>query len=659
VAGYNGLARRYCDPYFRRLSSAETIFYAISEDGLTASFEIAVVGTCRNCDNGIKVYDPESFLLNANITYGRTVSNRRMSSQESRKLQLDTTCYCNVASPRDLGPSEPEVVKNFGALVNELSLESIRNVSDCKFLTFFQTAVFLNFRGDVASATQDELDLIGETFVNTYNQASQEEGVCDNLFRELTDYRVDRNVAIDNGFLLSDAQGPGGRRLLSRTSYVTRKTQDAETFWPTSSPTSVFAFGTDSPTSSPTSVFEFGTVPDINVTTSPTSAPTLPVPVSDVASDALILLQVSGTCRGCSSEFGLFDQVSARRHLQGGDTNTGNTFVDTVKQRVDSCFCPPQSTRVEPSQEQVRQALSSLPFVDAVVLDEVALVQCSVEVVEFETAVVLDFWADGEIDGNDEEAVGTAFITTYTRISPEYCDELFRRPGVVESITSEAISPPDLDGIYRVRFWLELKGVCRGCKSNEDLFDRRRRRQLQEQEFCFCDPEAEDRAPRTDEFEVEYAADFEGRRRSLNRHLQTNFLRVAGVWQGGDEPPATDPPTASPGEDGAFQSPSGIQNYPNCQVPAGTRIFIGDGYCDREREDPNDATSAHIYNTEACGWDGGDWYVIFVVSLRCIASVFCLKESGITNHQSRVRTLDERTVVRSIEPGLIRDPHFC
>ena len=139
-----------------------------------------------------------------------------------KEMELDSTFYCSLAASKVLGPSEPAIVQNFGELVDKLSLDSIRQVAECQPLRF-EKGIVLSVPANVANATQDELDLIGQIFIDTYNQQNQQEdGFCDEYFRKLLDFQVSRIPPDNDGFNvlpMGEGQVPDGRKLVTRRSY--------------------------------------------------------------------------------------------------------------------------------------------------------------------------------------------------------------------------------------------------------------------------------------------------------------------------------------------------------------------------------------------------------------------------------------------------------
>jgi hypothetical protein len=491
-------------------------------------------------------------------------------------MESDKTCYCSIEASKYLGPSEPEIIQNFGYLVEQLSLESIREVAECRPLRF-QTGIVLTVPADVANATQEELDQIGQTFVDAYNQQSQQEGFCDDYFRTLLNYQISRMPSGDNGFTVIPAgneptSSSSGRMLAIRTSFQPkRRVQGVESLSPSFAPS---------------------VTPSINWENA-SLTPVLPLPVS---SDTSIFLEVTGLCQGCTMDVGLFDQVSARRQLQDDKLELVNgTSNGTATNDEKSCFCPPNTTRLQLSEKAVTNALSSLPFVNGTVgLSEVEVVDCSVEVNSFETTVPLDFLVNGDIVQADSDYIATGFMTTYKQLSDEYCDSLFRRPDQVVSTNYVVTAGPDQNDISTVRFWLDLQGTCRGCTGSESLFGANRRR-MQESDVCYCKKDAVSRAPSDAEFQRAFDSYLGSNGRRLQQQSKFTLLCVGSSCSPDALLPSMSPTSI------VLVNPLGAQNFATCNAP--DTSFVGDGYCDRTL----DANGLPVFNNVQCGYDGGDW----------------------------------------------------
>jgi hypothetical protein len=239
-------------------------------------------------------------------------------------------------------------------------------------------------------------------------------------------------------------------------------------------------------------------------------------------------------------------------------------------------------------------------------LEEVDVVECSVELNTFETITPLDFLVNGQIVTDDADFIANGFMVTYNQLSEEYCDSLFRQPDAVLSNDFEITAGPDQNGVSTVRFWLRLQGTCRGCTGSEALFDSNRRRmQQQEEQVCFCYKNSIPRAPTDEEFQEAFAS-YLGSRRRLQQ-LQSKFTLLCV----GSTCPVIilDDPSMSPVVADSSMSPTivnllnpnGAQNFAGCNVAESS--FVGDGFCDRDL----DGNGLPIYNNVACGYDGGDW----------------------------------------------------
>jgi hypothetical protein len=584
VASYNLLSRQFCDPIQRRLTSAQVVRISEIFIGEPLVLEFEATGTCRGCRANTTLYDSISFLQNISLVPGSSRRHRDLLSGmlfESRhatdkdakeglprrmqaiddRLVEDTlkTCYCDVVAIQEQGPSEVEIISAYSTIIDGLNLPSIQSVGECKFLTIFQSSVILNFKGNISAATEDQLQALGQGFIDSYNRVNSGDQVCDRQFRRLANFRLDANITLNEEFLAGGGLGGGyknatddlgvNRRLqLSKTKLERRflqQTDDVEleqeletnsSGWPTMRPTGV-----------PT--FFVNEVPTLEAPTAPDLA------LEDTSIN--ILLYVSGTCRGCETSFGLFDQGTARRALQEAAEEQSSTSsqieLDFVT-ATGSCYCPPGSIKATPSEEEIVEAFKeavdelkeegAIPFIEEVQeLEEVAVVQCVVETNGFATTLSVDFFAYFDlINSNDMEAIATTFNTTYNELAQGYCDSLFRRSLGVGNVMYGQVSLTDEFGISRVRFTLTIDGQCRNCQDNDPLLATNgvvsSRRAMAEEDLCFCDSQTlGTRPPSEREFEDEFRVAWDGVRRRARRHLGTeNVLDLApdpigGNWQ--------------------------------------------------------------------------------------------------------------------------------
>jgi hypothetical protein len=617
VASYNLLSRQFCDPFERRLTSAQVVRTSSVVLGEPLILELEVMGTCRGCKStNITLYDSVSFLQNISLAPGGGGSRRHRNlglaelllsgvsldsgKQENedemtrrmdpRRLQVDNgpaaeeeleTCYCDVAAVQDQGPSEVEVISAYSSVIASLNLPSIDSVGACKFITIFQSTVILNFKGNMSLATEDQLQALGQGFIDSYNRASSGDQVCDRQFRRLSEFRLDANITLNEEFLAAGGLGDGNsnetesdgasnRKLqLSKMKLERRFLQQDEVgddfLEDEDEGLGVNATPTLRPTSFPTFFVESsagGTQPP-----APTNSE---LTLEDTAINILIF--VTGTCRGCQSNFGLFDQMSSRRKLQATeeeDSTSAQLELDFLTV-TGSCFCPSDAIKATPSEEVIVKAFGEtieelkeqglIDFIDEVQeLEEVAVVQCVVDTNGFETTLSIDFFAYFDrITSNDLEAIATTFNTTYNVLAQDYCDALFRRSLGVGSMQYEQISRPDEFGISRVRFMLTIDGQCRDCQDNDPLLGGddgsalSNRRELAEEELCFCDSRTlGTRPPNEGEFEDEFRVSWDEARRARRgrRQLETENVHelapdpLGGSWK---SPAPTMRPSTSP-----------------------------------------------------------------------------------------------------------------
>ena len=591
VMAYNVLTKDFCDPFSRHLTRAQVIRTSpaglFSDDPYT--IEIEVFGSCRNClDKNITLYDSVSFLTNIEVNSSNR--NLQLSVFNSRVLQAtqstnesdSDTCYCALDSIPDQGPSEVEAIDLYGDLVDSLNLTNIASVGDCKFITVFETSVILSFKGDATSATQAELDALGKGFIDSYNRVNSGDDVCDRQFRQLTNYKVEANITLNEEFLeqgglkQSDAEttANGDIRVLSRTRYNRRDgsalggTHRQLQFGGNSTNFTSASTNITAPTPSP----YYTDYPTIAIEPTFDKSPTTGPTVAAGPSSINILLYVGGTCRGCQANFGLFDQVATgRRRLQAEETTEisdggGEVNLDFLTV-TGSCFCPLDAIEANPSEDNIVHAFEetvdvlkaegALTFVEELEeLEEVTVVQCVVETNGFETVLVLNFFAVFDQIGNsDIEEVKATFNTTYNQVSESYCDALFRRSQDFGDVWYEQASSPDESGFSRVKFYVPVKGRCRDCEDGASLLeddDRRRhlkkesRHLKKESNLCFCDAGSKKQAPSRDDFDEEYRDVWNDRRQYRGRRLNSHMVFAESGLPNTQAP--TPMPSVSPSE---------------------------------------------------------------------------------------------------------------
>jgi hypothetical protein len=111
------------------------------------------------------------------------------------------TCYCNVNSIPDQGAGEPEVIDASSELVLTLDLPNIDSVADYKFLTLFQSSVIICINGSPENATEEELNTLGQGFIDAYNMIHCGDEVCDHQFRQSVDFWVEANITVNEEYL--------------------------------------------------------------------------------------------------------------------------------------------------------------------------------------------------------------------------------------------------------------------------------------------------------------------------------------------------------------------------------------------------------------------------------------------------------------------------
>ena len=379
VETFNNLTQRFCDPFFRVATKARV--KDLRDINTLGNFpiELKVTFTCRNCDSSIRLYDiSESIVFQEtpdddsggvgdddivegggtnstgdddddfiptddsynstlddddmyNMTSKRSLSKfnplsvyERTKSyaasipsfQPFRKLQEvsrrrdEAQCFCSADASAERGPSEPEFITSFVNAVQALRLPNVRSPKTCEGVDKFTTSVVTEFIGDPNSVTEAELIAFQESVIAAYQSTGEDSSTdnCDPSFRQVTDVLTELNVAFDDEF--SGVLGTSAalrHRQLNRPQRVTRRHLLASTVY--DSDFGRYLTVTDSNSTNATDTS--------NSTLAPTAAPfdTPSVPL-------FLLIYISGTCNGCASDSGLFDDVSGRRRMTKRDIGT-------------------------------------------------------------------------------------------------------------------------------------------------------------------------------------------------------------------------------------------------------------------------------------------------------------------------------------------------
>ena len=233
VESYNEVAGGLCDEQFRSISSS-TFFNSQLEDtnsmknrylqGVGAelgstdgspkkprrfSLKIFVLGNCRRCDKDVDLFDDafrrlqESFTTDTLVTGGavytpRVTDRRPIDNPEGGKLiwsQSEFNCDCIEETtlpdrPPSLDEFNSAYEKKVKKMADDGSLTTVKKALGvspivqvpCEdVVDDFSSEVLVEAEGDPDNITEEELDIMKELFIISYESAIV--NVCDSLFR--------------------------------------------------------------------------------------------------------------------------------------------------------------------------------------------------------------------------------------------------------------------------------------------------------------------------------------------------------------------------------------------------------------------------------------------------------------------------------------------
>ena len=394
----------------------------------------------------------------------------------------------------------------------------------------FLPDVIVTFEGDDSLATAEQLDALAQSFGQTYNALNQlNPDTCDAFFRSV----VSVSLVTDQGF---------NRRLHEDQRHLQVK------------PWKKFSY----------------------------------------------LYQVTGQCRACGSNTRLFNDVQGR--LLSESSTAAFPFMERHLQ-VSDCVCPVTASDLRPPtnlefQEGYQTSIDILKEEGVILPDYIVRVVSVKEVDEqtcgdietFTPQVYVDlFGFPDNVTTFELDALAVSFTNTYNELAGDTCDPVFRS---IESVSIDTDPASDNGRRLQAQAWtpqtfrylFTVEGLCRTCGSNSRLFDdvvgrmladlanAQHGRRFQEENLCFCTPEAVDiqRAPTEDEFAVAYNDTV----KSLNL---TNILYVVDVVEklsdgvASTPAPTTAVPASTPAPTTAV--PASTQ-APTTAVPASTQRLL-------------------------------------------------------------------------------------
>ena len=431
-----------------------------------------VHGRCRGCMSNSTLFDDDKKFVRRDL----------VDRNQRRTLQLSSEdqCFCPINA--DLGaPTSAIFTAKFERNVksmnhteplhfvdNILEVVELEEVECTSQLSYFESYIVLEFFGDFDNATADQLAVLKQAFLESYNAANVlDTATCDLQFRVVNE--VDINI-----------NGTASRRLLANPSGQNSTSTQFN-----------FRFtmrGTCRGCEMGANLFQNS---DRRKLSSP-SKNTLPRFLQNVSKDDC-LCPVNAEIR-----------------------------VPTIEE-FSSIFT---------SELAVLQKSDTLTFIEGIADEpiEVNPAKCDETIGNFETEIIVPFSGDPDLTSKaDLDRLESAFLTSYNDLSQSnFCDPLFRSVlsvNIVGSVSVPSGLSRNLDSRYlqtnvestprRFYFKFVVSGQCRGCMKNTKLFNdavRRRslvatsnKRRLDDGDQCFCPTEfVDDRAPTEEEFSLLY-----------------------------------------------------------------------------------------------------------------------------------------------------------
>ena len=415
----------------------------------------------------------------------------------------------------------------------------------------FTATIVVTFSSDILSATQEELDSLGQVVLAIYNR--------ENVFNsELCDpnWRFVYSVDVQTDFEFSrrhrrtlESDESGGLDVQQHPVHSLRGR--------------VLVDDTDPSTS-----------------TAPSSAPTSTVVLEDQFAD--LLFTITGSCSDCDDDLNLLsDDVVGRRRLSSKTRNLQELVPEDA-----TCACSvdadPRSPTADELLAELDVAVNNLSYVsDAINVVEVDVERCSEELEIFETLQTVSFDV-AAVFGS--EAVPTteieeAFVCTYNRlITQQFCDPAYRTAMSATCIDEQIGSGTDSTFTFAV----DMK--CHNCTG---IFDResvdvdptvfstsrdagKKRRFLSESQGrfenngqCYCASNGPRRAPTRAEFEAVFNLCV------LEPPTSSPLPDFPTIGVDVNDAPIT-PPTSPPTEIGTTPSPVSPTPEPTVATPPPT-----------------------------------------------------------------------------------------
>jgi hypothetical protein len=293
-----------------------------------------------------------------------------------------------------------------------VGLTESEEVKGCNWTTAgWNTAAALTVAQDLSGVSDEWIQAFGQAVLDVYNGWGN---ACDPYSRTITNVTVQLKPVIN--------VGAGNNNNIS--SFNDRFLQKA-------------AMPSSSSSLAPTRVLSGAP------SNSPTKAPT-----NSGADLFTLLFETEGTCSGCPSQTGLFDQVSA--------PSTTRKLSSLKQQRslknpVDKCVCPAGAEQRSLKVDEFLEGLKNDPkyaelVQDTLSLSEVALFECN-EFSDFLAFASVDFVGNPEnLTDTERGILSGGLVNTYNVVAEEFCDPLFRT--LMDAKIVDVVARRDLSDEY-------------------------------------------------------------------------------------------------------------------------------------------------------------------------------------------------------------------
>ena len=334
------------------------------------------------------------------------------------RRHLEDHCLCS----KETLPTESEFLSLLSdtlnttgssfAVMDIVEMEEKECLANITTKTNFTSSIGIQVQGNVDLATTEALQILAENALEAFQELYNGIDYCDLTFRKVLSARANVDP---QSVVKGDPEDERRRRRVQQHRYLNDETLSNTTEAPSLQPTS-------SPTSSPT-----------------TRGPDL----------FTIIIELDGTCKGCSSEDDLFvqvqrklqDQRHQRRHSRQLSTSNG-------------CYCavgapeePPSiedfwELLLEKQQEDLQGNPTAWNFFDELVsINQVQTFDCTQIPDMFEWTVVAEFSGNFDALTNEEiYVIELTFMISFNNLTLEVCDPFLRFLTNVTTFSANIVS---------------------------------------------------------------------------------------------------------------------------------------------------------------------------------------------------------------------------